>query len=110
MVRAEELTAEAIVAALERGDFYGTVGLGITLKDIQVSQQAYGLEIKHMSDFKYTTQFIGKGGRLLKEDYSLTPVYKMAGDEGYVRARVICTSGDFAVTQPVFLKKKSKKK
>jgi len=110
MVRAETLSADAIVAALERGDFYATVGLGVTLKDIRVSQQAYGLVIEQMSDFKYTTQFIGRGGRVLKEDYSLNPVYKMAGDEGFVRARVICTSGDFAITQPVFLRKKSAKK
>jgi hypothetical protein len=109
MVRAAELTPDAIVTALERGDFYGTVGLGITLKDIQISQDAYTLEIEQYSDFKYTTLFIGKNGRLLKEDYSLKPAYKIKGNEGYVRAKVICSSGDFAIAQPVMVKKNLRK-
>lgn len=108
MVRAAELTPEAITAAMEKGDFYGTAGLGITLTDIQISQQSYSLAIKPHSDFKYSTLFIGGGGRLLKEDYSLKPVYKIKGNEGYVRARVICSSGDFAIAQPIMVKKRSK--
>lgn len=102
MVRAKELTAEAITASLEKGDFYGTVG--VSLKDIIITDDEYTLEIEPFGDAKYTIQFIGKDGKILKEDYNLKAIYKFKGDEKYVRAKVICSSGDFAITQPVFIK------
>ena len=103
MVRAKTLSADAITAALDRGDFYGTVGMGVELIDIKVTDKEYALEIKPYSDFKYTTFFIGKNGTILKNDYHLKPKYKFKGNELYVRAKVFCSSGDFAITQPVFL-------
>ncbi|MBI4810723.1 MAG: hypothetical protein HY800_04645, partial [Ignavibacteriales bacterium] len=102
MVRAKELTAEAITASLEKGDFYGTVG--VRLKDIIITDDEYTLEIEPFGDAKYTTLFIGKDGKILKEDFSTTATYHFKGDEKYVRAKVICSSGDFAITQPVFIK------
>jgi hypothetical protein len=33
----------------------------------------------------------------------LEPVYVFNGKELYVRAKIICSTGDFAITQPVFL-------
>lgn len=104
MVRAKELTPEAITAAMEKGDFYSTVGMGVTLEDIAVTESEYRLKIRPHGHLKFTTSFIGKGGKILKEDYSLNPVYKFKGNELYVRARVFCSSGDFAVTQPFFIK------
>ena len=106
MVRAKELTAAAIVAALQKGDFYATGGLGIMLQDIAITDKTYSIKIAPQSDFTYTTRFIGKDGAILKEEFGLTPSYTFKGDEPYARAKVICSSGDFAMTQPVFLKSK----
>lgn len=102
MVRATELTPEAIMAALEKGDFYSTFGLGITLEDISITDTEYRLRIKAYGDLSYTTRFIGKDGAVLKEEYGLTPSYSFTGKELYVRAKVICSSGDLAIAQPVF--------
>jgi hypothetical protein len=102
MVRAKELTPEAIIASLGNGDFYATIG--VTLKDITITDKDYTIEIEPWGDAKYTTQFIGKNGQILKEDYNTKAIYTFTGDEGYVRAKVICSSGDFAITQPVFVK------
>jgi predicted metal-dependent phosphoesterase TrpH len=103
MVRAKELTPDAITAALAGGDFYATGGLGITLKDIRITNTEYRLQIEPESDFTYTTRFIGKNGEVLKEEFGLEPVYVFNGKELYVRAKIICSTGDFAITQPVFL-------
>jgi hypothetical protein len=101
MVQARDLNAESIVQALENGDFYGTVG--ITLKDITITGEEYRIEIKQKYDMKYTTLFIGKHGKILKKDFGLKPVYRFKGDELYVRAKVLSSGGEFAVTQPVFI-------
>jgi hypothetical protein len=102
MVRAKELTPDAIIASLKSGDFYATIG--VTLKDITITDKDYTVEIEPWGDAKYTTQFIGKNAQILKEDYNTKATYTFTGDEGYVRAKVICSSGDFAITQPVFVK------
>lgn len=101
MVRAEKLHPDAILAAMERGDFYATVG--VMLKDIQITGEEYRIEIEPYRDNAYTTLFIGKDGKILAESYDTTAVYRFKGDELYVRARVLESSGKFACTQPVFL-------
>jgi predicted metal-dependent phosphoesterase TrpH len=102
MVRAADLTPEAIIASLERGDFYGSTG--VTLSDVAVTDKEYRVEIEPNGDAKYTTMFIGKGGEVLKRDVGLKSSYQFRGDEGYVRAKVISSTGDFAITQPVLVK------
>jgi len=102
MVRAKELTSEAIISSLKKGDFYATIG--VELKNITITDKEYTVEINPWGDAGYTTQFIGKNGKILKEDYNHKAVYEFKGDEGYVRAKVICSSGDFAITQPVMIK------
>lgn len=101
MVRAAELTPEAIVGAMEKGDFYATVG--VTLTDIRITDTEYSVIIEPYMNTAYTTFFIGEDGTILQESHGLTAVYKFKGDELYVRARVFESSGRFACTQPVFL-------
>ncbi|MFA9453909.1 MAG: CehA/McbA family metallohydrolase [Candidatus Aminicenantaceae bacterium] len=103
MVRADKLTPGAIVTALEKGDFYATVG--VTLKDIRVSKNKYVVEIEPYRDLTYTTCFTGRDGRILQETHGNRAEYRFTGDELYVRARVFESSGKFACTQPVFVKK-----
>ncbi len=101
MVRADRLTPKAIIAAMEKGDFYATVG--VVLKDIEVTEKEYRVEIEPYRDLTYTTRFIGKDGRVLHESYEIRAVYAFTGEERYVRARIEESSGRFACTQPVLI-------
>ena len=48
-------------------------------------------------------EFIGHGGRILKESIESAAVYNIVGNEGYVRAKITESNGKLAWTQPVFL-------
>lgn len=61
------------------------------------------ITIRPRGDFKYTTEFVGRGGRVLARTGEMTAVYELRGDEGYVRARVRDSMGYHAWTQPVFV-------
>jgi len=101
VVRAASLTAEAILAALAAGDFYASTG--VELSDVQVTPEALTVTVKEQSFAKYTIQFIGQGGRMLKEAIASPARYEITGGEGYVRARVLDSNGQTAWTQPVFV-------
>jgi hypothetical protein len=106
MVRATELTREALLAALDRGDFYASTG--VTLSRYEASATEMRIELPSgdaRNPLRYRTWFIGKDGAVLKRDESLTPSYIFKGDELYVRARVEAANGANAWTQPVFLRK-----
>lgn len=98
-VRADTLSPTAILDALRRGDFYSSTG--IVLRDLRVSPGEYRLEITPAGDRRYLTEFIGHGGRVLATSTTLRPVYRITGNEGYVRARVSDSSGRMAWTQAV---------
>ena len=57
MVRAEKLTVEALITALEAGDFYASSG--VTLKDVQRGKDALSVEIEPEPGVTYVTEFIG---------------------------------------------------
>jgi hypothetical protein len=118
-VQAETLTADAIIAAIDRGDFYsvrhdltapiefqsydaGEKGIRIKLSDKGTD---IGWALPGKNPRRYHTYFIGEGGRVLKHDESLSPSYESRGDELYVRARVEGSDGAVAWTQPVFVRK-----
>ena len=112
MVRAPELSAEAIVAAMEAGDFYASTG--VVLAEIASSRERLALRIEGEPGVEYVTEFIGtregfdrsvaevpdESGRPVTRRYSsdigavlsevtgLEPAYVFAGDEIYVRARI----------------------
>jgi len=114
MVRAASLTADSLVVALERGDFYASTG--VTLKTIDFDGQTLQLAIEDVPGVSYTTTFIGTragyapgradttlvGERMhVRQTYSdeigvvlatvegPAPQYTLQGDELYVRARVV---------------------
>jgi hypothetical protein len=103
MVRADELTPEAILDALSRGDFYSSTE--VTLEDYRASQDGIYLRIQREYDYKYTTRFVGQGGWVLAESYGTEASYTLQGNEAYVRAKVFSSNGGYAWTQPVFRKK-----
>ncbi len=109
MVRASELTREALLATLARGDFYATTG--VELKSYEADASGIRIELPEgdrRNPTGYRTYFIGKGGAVLKQDVSVTPSYAFTGSELYVRARVEASTGAVAWTQPVFVKEARK--
>ena len=102
VVRAEELSREAIVEGLASGDFYASTG--VTLTDLRLSQEAVQLSLEPTRDEAYATRFTGRDGVLLAEIVGTEASYRARGDEGYVRATVSSSNGARAWTQPVFLR------
>jgi len=114
MVKAKELSAEALVAAMEKGDFYSSSG--VTFKALQVGAGRIALEVKAEVGVEYLIDFIGtrKGydrkavvvkaadgseprvtrrysaevGVVLATVKGTKAEYVLKGDELYVRARV----------------------
>jgi hypothetical protein len=101
MVRAERLHPRALLEAMERGEFYASTG--VELSELQISQQEITITIKEDPSAKYRIQFIGKGGKLLKEEIASPARYQIRGDEGYVRGKVLDSNGLIAWTQPVLV-------
>ena len=99
MVRAERLHPRALLEAMERGEFYASTG--VELSELQTSQQEIAITIKEDPTAKYRIQFIGKGGKVLKEEIASPARYQIRGDEGYVRGKVLDSNGLIAWTQPV---------
>lgn len=100
MVRASELSTAAIMAALSNGDFYASTG--VELESLQVTPTEISLVIKEHLQTRYTTLFIGEGGKVLKTVQGRTASYSLNGTEKYVRAKVLASNGDDAWIQPVF--------
>lgn len=105
MVKAERLTAEAIITAMESGDFYSSTGVEI-LK-YQVNEEGMSFTFKRTGTAKFRTLFIGKDGQIFKEDTSNPATYQFSGDEMYIRAKIMDSNGRMAWTQPVMLEKQN---
>jgi hypothetical protein len=118
-VRGEALHAEAIVAALRRGDFYASSG--VVLNEIEATKDSLTVKIAAEPGVQYTTRFIGtkpggKPGVVLQETTGPSASYRFAGDELYVRATVVSTKPhpngyektdvQTAWVQPVVVRKK----
>jgi len=99
VVRTDRLHPRALLEAMERGDFYSSTGVELT--EIQSNERELAITIKEDPSAKYRIQFIGKGGRLLKEEITSPARYQIQGDEGYVRGKVLDSNGLIAWTQPV---------
>lgn len=119
MVRAEKLEADALITAMQRGDFYCSTG--VTLDEVKFDKTTKKLSIKIKAEpgVKYTTEFHGTlrdydravkevpadpkdthpvrleytadVGKVLATSNSVTPEYQMSGDELFVRASITST-------------------
>ncbi|MDP7440660.1 MAG: histidinol-phosphatase [Verrucomicrobiota bacterium] len=109
MVRAESLTPESIIMAMERGDFYASSGVAVD--DIRLAKGKYSFRIQPEKGVTYTTWFIGTRknfksnndlakrnslktaqagiGEILGQSQLLEPSYTFDGDELYVRAEIM---------------------
>ena len=101
VVQAPRLSAAAIMEGLEAGRFYASTG--VSLSDLRIDDQGIEIAIQQEPTFKYTTHFIGDGGRLLSKAHGLKARYRFQGGERYVRARVVDSMGTMAWTQPVWV-------
>jgi len=96
MVRAEELSAEAITKAMLAGDFYASSG--VTLESVVSDREGTKIRVASQPGVKYTIRFIGTRalgdkigdiGSLLQESSGPIAAYSFKNDELYVRATVV---------------------
>ncbi|PIU67981.1 MAG: hypothetical protein COS84_02450 [Armatimonadetes bacterium CG07_land_8_20_14_0_80_40_9] len=104
VIQAERLTLSSIRSALLSGAFYASehhhkARVKRYMPDIS-SGEVY-LEIE--SDKENKIRFIGKDSNLLKEVKGDEAIYKIKGDEIYIRAEVVDSEGKRLFLQPVFL-------
>ncbi len=112
MVYAEDLTPEAIIASMEKGDFYGSTG--VVLDAVNVDEGKLQLKIAEEAGVSFRTEF--RGTRVNHDSTSMPvhvvgvpvtrrysdeigevlaivdgpqPAYQFEGNEMYVRAKVI---------------------
>ena len=115
MVQADELSAAAIVEALEAGRFYGSSGVSLATIDVTDSEMSFTIDA--VPGVEYRTTFIGtrRGydrsksevdaddgavryrysddiGVVLAEVEGASPRYVFEGDELYVRAKVVSST------------------
>ena len=102
-VRAARLETRALLDSLERGDFYASTGVELT--DYQATARQITVTVNATAFSKYRIQFIGKGGRILREIAEPTATYEIRGNEGYVRARVLESNGRMAWCQPIMVQR-----
>ncbi len=107
MVWSDELSPDAIISAMARGDFYSTSG--VTLKDIERNSSIYTVIVDEVATEKnlqspnlrgklvevgtegYRIDFIGPDGVILNTNLGVHATHPVTGAEGYVRARVTFT-------------------
>lgn len=106
MVKADHLTAEALLDSLERGDFYASTGVNI--KELLLDEETLSIMIAENGMTKFRTQFIGKNGKVFKEDISNPASYRFMGNEMYIRVKIFDSNGRIAWTQPVMIKIRNK--
>jgi hypothetical protein len=102
-VRAPALEPEAIMAALEAGQFYASTG--VELDDVLVGPSRLEVRIRVRGSHRYTTEFIGPGGRVLARTGENPAIFELPDGPvapAYVRATVTDSEGWKAWVQPVF--------
>ncbi len=105
MVRAEDLTREAVVEALAGGAFYASTGavLEEVTFDGAVATVRVGApgasEVRFICDRRWGHRVVADGGPLE------TATYALRGREKYVRVEVTTPSGQRAWTNPLFLER-----
>jgi hypothetical protein len=100
-VRAERNDEASILTALEAGACYASSG--VELIDVAMDGAVLTIDIVQHWDLEYRTTFIGRDGSVLDVVTGVEPRYRVAGSEGYVRARVDDSDGLSAWVQPQFI-------
>lgn len=101
MILCEEKSIDSIINALKRGSFYAS--FGIKVEDIKVENNIISLKNGDKRVPYVYFKFIGKNGKVLKEEKGNEASYKVKGDEGYVRVEVYREDGARAWLQPFLI-------
>jgi hypothetical protein len=104
MVRMSELSADAVVEAMRRGDFYASSGVTLTGVTYDAATKTIAIDIAPDGDATFTTAFVGTPksfaengktpldsadvGTTFATVEGLSPKYTLKGTEMYVRAIV----------------------
>ena len=102
-VRASRLNARDIMSQMEAGRFYASTG--VELDSIRVASRDLAIHVRNRGNFKFVTDFIGRGGAVLKTTGDNPATYRLSGNETYVRARVRDSGGAVAWLQPLFVER-----
>jgi hypothetical protein len=89
-----------VLGALESGDFYSSTG--VELEEVERLERGLRLKISATGQTRFTTEFVGAGGKLLSRTSDNPAEYQLPPGEAYVRARVTDSNGLQAWVQPVF--------
>lgn len=92
MVRATELSGDALVLAMQRGDYYGSSG--VTLNDFSTADGRYMVDVQARTGVKTSVQFYGareggEAGELLFETSDNPAMYEYKPGDLFVRAKVV---------------------
>ncbi len=95
MVRANELSPDAIIKAMESGDFYATTG--VLLEELKTDKKRLSIEVAAKPGTHYTIQFWGarastsneKERVLLKEVKGTNASFRLTKKDLFVRAKII---------------------
>ncbi|MEZ5285928.1 MAG: hypothetical protein R2712_14195 [Vicinamibacterales bacterium] len=98
-VKAAALEPRALVAALDRGEFYASTG--VVLDAVDADAHGLHVAVRATPYSKYRIRFTGREGRVLSETNGPEATYTFTGSEGYVRATVLESNGTVAWVQPV---------
>jgi hypothetical protein len=91
MVKAEALTAEALIKAMEAGDFYASTG--VELSELRVENKTITIKVKAEAGIDYQIHFIGAS----KKDNQVREFEFISGTQGsftlspdhlYVRTKI----------------------
>jgi hypothetical protein len=90
VVRSGSLTAEALIGAMEAGDFYASTG--VELKELEVSKNKLVIQVKEQKGITYSIELIsankeGKINRKVVKGSSVSVALKP--DDLFLRARVV---------------------
>lgn len=95
MVWSEELEADSLVVAMQRGEFYASSGVELKSIDYDREQRKIEVEVIGAKGVTYETKFIGtrmktpeKTGEVFATVTGTRAEYQLEGDELYVRAVV----------------------
>lgn len=114
MVKAKALTPEALIGAMETGQFYASTG--VTLNDISYHKHNLAVSVKPEPGVDYTIEFIGvrrgaQKSEVMKKVTGTYAAYKISDAYMFVRARITSTKkkanpyqevdAEMAWTQPV---------
>jgi len=109
MIYSSRKDFKAVQDSIQNSSFYVSTGMELTgfecdQEFVRISARAAN---KHVKENKYI--FTGKNGEVLSEQCGEYGLYKIRGDEMYIRVQVISEHGAMLWTQPVYDEARFKK-